>query len=140
MILTSIIRSKSMQEHPMSDNPKERRGSPRHRAESGAYAVIDERHVDIGHIIDISDGGISFIYAGSDIQTNEALDLSIYLYNQDLFIKKIPSRVVSNFKIQHEKLFDFVVLMRCSLKFDNLDKTQKEQLAYLIKNFTSGLI
>ena len=124
----------------MSDDGQERRKEPRHKVDSGACAVIDDSYIDVGHILDISDNGMSFIYAGAEIPQNEALELSIYLYNKELFIDKIPSRVVSNFKIPHESLFDFVVLMRCSLKFNSLDESQRDQLSYLIRNFTSGYV
>ncbi len=122
----------------MSDHEHDRRKEPRHKAESGACAVIDDTYIDVGHIIDISESGMSFIYAGSEIPTHEALDLSIYLYNNDFYIDKIPTRVISNFTIPRQSLQDFVILMRCCLQFDNLSEQQRNQIEFLIKNYTHG--
>jgi hypothetical protein len=124
----------------MSDHENDRRKEQRHRAESGACAVIDDTYIDVGHIIDISESGMSFIYAGSEIPTHEALDLSIYLYNNDFYIDRIPARVISNFRIPHQSLQDFVILMRCCLKFDNLTEQQRNQIEFLIKNYTHGYV
>jgi c-di-GMP-binding flagellar brake protein YcgR len=122
----------------MSDEQEERRKEPRHKTESGTCAVIDDSYIHLGHIIDISEGGMSFIYAGSEFPTHDTLELSIYLYNKNFFIDKIPARVVSNFKIPHENLFDFVVLMRCCLQFDDLSDNQRIDLINLIQSYTQG--
>jgi c-di-GMP-binding flagellar brake protein YcgR len=122
----------------MSDEQDERRTEPRHKTEGGACAIIDDSYIHLGHIIDISEGGMSFIYAGSELPARNTLELSIYLYNNNFFINKIPARIVSNYKIPHESLFDFVVLMRCSLQFDALSDNQRIDLINLIQSYTLG--
>ena len=122
-----------------SDN-RERRKYSRFSLDNGAYAVIDSKPAPLGHIIDISSDGMSFLYAGGGLEVDRTMELGIYLYSQDISIDELPARVVSRAEVKKDNLFDFVVLIRYGLQFHNLAREQKIEVMELLKNFSDKIV
>lgn len=107
---------------------------------TGAYAVIDNKPSEMGHLIDISTDGMSFLYAGGGLDVDRKLELGILLYSHSIYVNKLPARIVSRVEVKNDSLFDFVVLMRYGLQFNNLDRVHQEEIIELIKNFSSNIV
>jgi len=121
----------------MSD-AKDRRKYNRFKIEDGAYAIISHDVSRLGHIIDISKKGISFSYLGSDTIEQNEIDIDIFMYHHNYYLDKVPSKVVSNFRITNDSLFNFVTLMRCCLEFKDMPEDKQAEVEYLIKTFSTS--
>ncbi len=119
---------------------KEQRKYSRFSLQNDAYAVIDSKPAPLGHLIDISIDGMSFLYAGGGLEVDRTLELGIFLYSLDVAIDELPARVVSMVEVKKDNLFDFVVLMRYGLQFHNLDREQKIEIMELLKNFSDKIV
>ncbi len=121
-------------------NNEERRQYTRFSLDSGAFAVIDNKPNILGHILDISTNGVSFLYAGGGLEINRTMELGILLYTHDLYLDSLPARIVSEVEVKNDSLFDFVVLMRYGLQFNHLDRERQVEVIELIKKFSDRVV
>ncbi len=116
----------------------ERRRRKRYELSGNAYAVVDSHFTQLAHVIDVSEEGISFLYTGQEIEKGRNINMEIFLYNDSKYAEKVSAKVVNNLTVSNKSLLDFVVLMRCCLKFDRLDEKQQKNIVYLISNYSSN--
>jgi hypothetical protein len=83
------------------------------------------------HIIDISDGGLSFRYIGKKIKNTQITPVSLY-HGEALIVGDLPAKVVSDLKLRD----DFVPVRRGSLCFGSLSIEQRDKLSTFIEQFT----
>ena len=116
----------------------ERRKFVRYRAKEGAIAAIRCTGVNVGEIIDISKGGLSFSYVNLDHDPKEPCELDIFLRDKGIFLKDVPFKTVSDFDMDNDLPFSSIILRRQSVRFCKLNSKQLSDLEHFISHHTSG--
>jgi len=83
------------------------------------------------HIIDISQGGLSFRYLGKKLKHAEINSISLY-HEYDLIVDALPVTTVSDSRL-HDNL---VPVRRGSIRFNSLNPDQRERLTTFIQQHT----
>jgi hypothetical protein len=113
---------------------KERRRGQRKNVKSGIVALMQaDNAVEIGSIIDVSEGGLSFFSNECHLRTEQSLNLDILVIDENIFLEGIKTEVVSDTVTD-----DFpgsrnhLITNRYGVKFENLQNFQLRQLKKLI--------
>ena len=85
------------------------------------------------HIIDISEGGLSFSYLGAKIDIKGKFPVSLY-YDQEMIVEDLPVKAVSDIQLSNV----LVPVRRGSLCFESLDDNQQHSLSVFIKTCTES--
>ena len=107
------------------------RGRPRFKALERALVLPQGADLLPYHIIDISDGGLSFRYIGKKIKKKQITPVSLY-HGEELIVGDLPAKVVSDLKLRD----NFVPVRRGSLCFGSLSIEQRDKLSIFIEQFT----
>ncbi len=83
------------------------------------------------HIIDISQGGLSFRYLGNKLKSAEISEINLY-HEYELIVDAIPIEMVSDYRLRD----NLVPVRRGSLSFSGVNKDKMTQIETFIKNFT----
>ena len=113
---------------------KERRSQSRTNVKSGIVALVQPNSaVEIGNIIDLSEGGLSFFSNECHLRTEQTLNMDILVIDENIFLEGIKSEVVSDTVSEdfpgskyHQKA------NRYGVRFENLQSFQMRQLKKLI--------
>jgi hypothetical protein len=118
----------------------ERRKHKRYMAPHGAFAVlaVECHFAKLGQIIDVSRGGLSFSYAGTEEWIGESLDLGILFAEQKFRLDNVPFKTVSDFEMVGETPASDVVIRRRGVRFGGLTYEQKFELEQFIRRDTLG--
>jgi c-di-GMP-binding flagellar brake protein YcgR len=109
----------------------ERRKHKRIQIKGGAFVGVGPHFDQVGPVIDISMGGLSFRYIARQKQPN-GLSLDIFLTDRDFYLSYVPFRAVSDFRTPD------TTTRRCSVQFGDLTQSQMSHLESFIKNHTIG--
>ncbi|MEJ2689835.1 MAG: PilZ domain-containing protein [Deltaproteobacteria bacterium] len=128
---------------------EERRKHRRYNVEPGSFAVFrQDNNVMPGLIVEISLGGLAFIYQKGD---NWPLDPNerFHLFGDKFNVEKVSMETVFDFEIKDEKNSFFQLLLRRDpargkirrrgVKFGKLTDKQKQDLEGLIREFHEAL-
>ncbi|NOQ41196.1 MAG: hypothetical protein GQ563_01665 [Desulfuromusa sp.] len=85
------------------------------------------------HIVDISEGGLSFRYLGKKLKRSEIKKVSLY-HDYKLVIGDLPINTVSDYRL-HDNL---VPVRRGSIIFKELTTEQLSNLETFIQNFSEA--
>ena len=85
------------------------------------------------HIMDISEGGLSFRYLGKKIKRSEIKKVSLY-HNDRLIVDDIPINTVSDYRLSD----NLVPVRRGSIIFKELSPEQLDKLEKFIQEFTKA--
>jgi len=120
----------------MNNEPQttEKRQHSRHIFKDIAYAIVNTDNTLVGHLIDISEGGMAFSYVGSHLIEKNEITVDIFLYYLDLHLENIPVSIISNFYIQADSPASRVPMMRCGTSFNHLSAKQKKHLQCIINS------
>ena len=91
---------------------------------SGSYGMLY-------HLIEISNGGLSFRSLGEDVLINGSSELSIVI-EDNFYITEIPVKTVSDTLL----IKGYIPLRRRGVRFGQLSSMQKSQLTDFIKKYT----
>ena len=118
----------------------ERRKHKRYMAPHGAFAVlaVECHFAKLGQIIDVSRGGLSFSYAGTEEWIGESLELGILFAEQKFRLDNVPFKTVSDFEMVGETPASDVVIRRRGVRFGGLTYEQKFELEQFIRRDTLG--
>lgn len=105
------------------------------------FAAIDRALVLINqgpeslpyHILDVSEGGLSFRYLGKKLKHSEITRVSLY-HNDKLIVHDLPINAVSDYRL-HDNL---VPVRRGSIIFKKLTAEQLNQLEIFIQRCTKA--
>ena len=127
--------------HINGDSGKNRRKRKHERYKVKDFALVmlkSESKVDIGQMLDISEGGLSFQYVARDEQLSDYATFNISMISDDFFsINRIPFKSVSDINLTDASLFKLKKLRRHSLKFGDLTSRQSSKIEYFLLNYTS---
>ena len=85
------------------------------------------------HIMDISEGGLSFRYLGQKLKRSDIKKISLY-HNDKLIIDDLPIKTVSDYRLRD----NIVPVRRGSIRFKELDSEQLSKLEAFIQGFTEA--
>ena len=112
---------------------KERRRHKRYKTFDDLYVFFDFYSSTTGHIFDISEGGISFLYTGNK-DWSEGLDTVDITTSDYLFsIKDLPVKAIWESETTSEDFLMPVGARRCGLQFRNLNPDQTSRLKDFIE-------
>ena len=114
----------------------ERRKHTRFQLKPGAYAVLSPNLIKLGQIIDISVSGLAFRYIRYGDKDVDNVDSDVLLYGKNMYVDRIPFRIVSDVELTNPGIFSSVLMNKFSIEFKNLTGKQLEQLEMFIKSHT----
>jgi hypothetical protein len=109
----------------------ERRKHKRIQINGGAFVGIGPHFDQVGPLIDISMGGLSFCYMARQKQPN-GLSLDIFRTDRDFYLSYLPFKAISDLGTPDTKV------RRCSVQFGDLTQSQISHLESFIQNQTIG--
>src|SRR6056297_1072841 len=83
------------------------------------------------HIIDISEGGLSFRYLGHKLKRSEVKSVSLF-HNHDLVVKDLPIKSISDHRLRD----NLVPVRRGSVRFAELEDDKLSKLEHFIRDYT----
>lgn len=112
----------------------DRRRHERFRIKGKALAYYRSRSPKIGEIIDIGSGGLAFSYIGSAELPKNTFELEVIFPDSTDYLDRLPCSSVSDCETAGEGCGE-VGKRRCSVRFGELDKDQKDKIASLIESY-----
>ncbi len=85
------------------------------------------------HIMDISEGGLSFRYLGPKLRRDKVKNISLY-HDQELIVDDIPIKSISDFRLSD----NLITVRRGSVQFGPMDSKKHSQLEKFIQNYTEA--
>jgi len=85
------------------------------------------------HIVDISEGGLSFRYLGKKLKRSEIKKVSLY-HDYKLVVDDLPINAISDYRLQN----NLVPVRRGSIIFKKLTDEQLSKLEAFIQSFTEA--
>ena len=82
------------------------------------------------HIMDISEGGLSFRYLGQKLKRSDIKKISLY-HNEQLIVDDLPIKTVSDYRLRD----NIVPVRRGSIRFQKLEAEKLSKLETFIKSF-----
>jgi len=138
-----------MERHPISAIPlpeeflrAERRKHARFNvkyAKNRPFTFVPLQFGIVGHIKNVSLGGLSFLYFASRDRTKNLFTLDISSSDCNVFLNDIAITAVWDHPRTEDFLFDFVPVRRCGMRFRLLTNRQETDLQCFIENCTEGL-
>jgi hypothetical protein len=111
----------------------ERRRHPRYRTKGNAFVEYVSEHPQIGQIIDISVGGLSFRYFVNATPKRGPYELNIYLKGNHFYLEKTPVVTVSDKELSS---ILFPKQRRHAVKFGTLTAEQTSGIENFIEKST----
>ncbi len=112
----------------------EKRSAFRYTFQDIAYTIVNTENTMVGHLIDISTGGLGFSYIGSNFLEGENTTIDIFLYYMNLYMQNIPVSVISNFPLTNPSPASRVAMMRCGIKFSEIPAEQQDKIQCIINS------
>jgi len=102
----------------------ERRKSDRFEVRGGAFVSIKSEHDITGPIRDISRDGCAFMYIGKEDQISGPLEVDIFYSGLGLYMQKVKSKTISDFKTDKKAPSSYSAIRQCSVQFYELTNDQ----------------
>lgn len=123
----------------------EKRNHKRFEVKEGAFVEFYKprlfnlgrpRLVKYAQIINISEGGLGFVYVDRKMWLLDSQELTISDYNNEIKIDKVPFKILRDFP--QSKLIGSKSLRKCGVKFGELTSDQKSKLYSFIHATTAS--
>lgn len=115
----------------------ERRKHKRFKAKGGAFAVLSSESNTIGHIKNISQGGLAFQYDARADGLLLADKLDIFLVDDRFYVKQVPVKTIRDFEIDGKMSLTAAPLRQRNIQFEEMVPIQKFQLYYILQHHTT---
>jgi hypothetical protein len=79
----------------------ERRSDDRYQVQQGVYALLKNGSSKLGQIINISTGGLAFMYIKHEEQIGEPVEVDIFISGNGYFLKGIPCKRISDIHVDN---------------------------------------
>jgi len=117
----------------------EKRKDKRFKVKDITFALIESSYSkEMGKIVNISRGGLAFNYFTGKDRIKKSDKLDIIMADNDLRIKNMPCKTVSDFEIPDKFYFSSIKMRRHCIQFRKLEISQISELDYFIRNHTIG--
>ncbi len=101
------------------------------RMNEGSIAFIQ-----MGQIINISKGGLTFCYFDGEDEYNKLFDLDIFFVQDSFYSKKIPANIVWVSQTVSNPSLSLLKSKQRGLQFEELTPHQISQLDFFLQNYT----
>lgn len=117
-------------------NNEDRRTHTRYPVKNGVVAFMEASVNKLGHVEEISKGGLSFRYMqiGNEIYLSDTINL--FFPRHDFNLNHIPIKLVTDIEEFNQSQFRTVTMRRCGVRFLDLSDDQTQKLDYFIRNYT----
>jgi len=115
----------------------ERRRHKRYEIREKTYAIPDYESIILGHVKDISLGGLSFHYMFSTERPMDSFDMTIYVSGIGEVLNRVRVKIVSDIEVDDEVPYRYLKTRRCGVQFEELTPINQSKLQYLINNCTN---
>lgn len=106
----------------------------RFKAMDRALILIDQGPESLPyHIMDISEGGLSFRYLGQRLKRSKVKKISLY-HDHELIVDDLPIQSISDYRLRD----NLVPVRRGSVRFAQLDEDKLSKLESYIRSFTEA--
>lgn len=119
---------------PLISQSTQRRKHKRREPEEDAYVLFRHPVTQMGQIIDISRGGISFSSPSESQKLGELFELDIFINGASFYLERVPCKYVSECEIVVDGVSE--VSRRYGVAFRELTQRQVSQLEYLLRRHT----
>ncbi len=110
------------------------RNHQRFKAISRALVLINTGPESLPfHIMDISEGGLSFRYLGPKLRRSAVKAVSLY-HDQELIVSDIPIKSISDYRLSD----NLITVRRGSVQFDDMDPEKLGLVELFIRNYTEA--
>ena len=110
------------------------RSYQRFKAMDRALVLVDQGAESLPfHIMDISEGGLSFRYLGQKLKRSEIKKISLY-HDYKLIVDDIPIKAISDYRLRD----NIVPIRRGSILFKDLDPEKLSKLETFIREFAEA--
>ena len=110
------------------------RSYQRFKAMDRALVLVDQGPESLPfHIMDISEGGLSFRYLGQKLKRSEIKKISLY-HDYKLIVDDIPIKAISDYRLRD----NIVPIRRGSILFKDLDPEKLSKLETFIREFAEA--
>ena len=110
------------------------RSYQRFKAMDRALVLVDQGPESLPfHIMDISEGGLSFRYLGQKLRRSEIKKVSLY-HDYKLIVDDIPIKAISDYRLRD----NIVPIRRGSILFKDLDPEKLSKLETFIREFAEA--
>ncbi|MCF8067681.1 MAG: PilZ domain-containing protein [Desulfobacterales bacterium] len=114
----------------------ERRQYERLQAKEGAFAVERKPSNILGQVIDISEGGLSFLYIDNGLAPEKTSKIGIYFSGEKFYFDEVNVENISDSPMLNKSPFTPFCLRRRSVKFGAISDDQALGLEKFISNHT----
>jgi c-di-GMP-binding flagellar brake protein YcgR len=122
---------------PYTKRRLERRKRKRFRVQNDTFVVLISNETRVGPLRDIAMDGLAFHYTGREEPLNKSAKLGVFSVNHDLFLYKVPCKIISDSKI-YARHPSPITKRRCGVQFSELTEDQRSELKCFIANHTAG--
>jgi len=106
----------------------------RFKAMDRALVLVDHGPESLPyHIVDISEGGLSFRYLGQKLKRSEVKKISLY-HDYELIVDDIPIKSISDYRLRD----NLVPVRRGSVRFAEMEEEKLSRLEKFIQSFTEA--
>ena len=121
----------------------ERRKNQRRKVKKGIAGLLTPDIPQVGKILDISAGGLSFVCRECDLPINSPVEMDILIMDKDLFFPNVSCVIVAK-SVYYDEVINCgpIRMKRCGVKFNPLKAHQRLKLNSLIlpeKNLNASL-
>jgi hypothetical protein len=115
-------------------------------AKDNSFAALRNGFEKVGKIDDISINGLGFSFLkrlAQDDSTGHHSQIDIFNSENsesEFHLSNLPCRIVYEISDATPDEGLFIRMTRCGLQFENLTRSQREQLKLFIENFTTGIL
>ncbi len=113
-------------------HPQDRRCFPRFRVKDGTLAI---KETILGPVVDISMGGMSFEYYGSDLNAKTD-DMGFYFIDSEFLLTGIRSKTIEDTVVESNGGIVPIIRKRRSIQFLDLTREQRSTIKQFINQNT----
>jgi hypothetical protein len=114
----------------------ERRSHERYQVQQGIYALLKNGSSKLGQIINISSGGLAFMYINHEERIGEPVEVDIFISGNGYFLKGIPCKKISDIHVDNFVPFSTFEMRQLGVQFGAMNDGQAAQLDSFIKKYT----
>ena len=116
---------------------KEHRKRKRFQVPKGVFVWVGPHFTKVGRLRDLSTDGLAFRYVGNSKPSSGSY-ADIFMLEGDLFLAKLPIKIVSDVEIVEKAPSGSVTVRRCCVKFRKRTLRQKAELERFIEDYAIG--
>ena len=115
----------------------ERRSHERYQVKQGVYALLKNGTSKLGQIINISTGGLAFMYINHEEQIGEPIEVDIFISGDGYFLKGIPCKKISDIHVDNFVPFSTFEMRQLGVQFGEMNQGQAAQLDAFIEKYST---